>query len=442
VEGVGILPLSRSAGVRHHRSVAAPSPFPSHQSHIHAPGKGPVTEKQSGFRVRPKLIAATSGALLCVIVTLQADNGVTGVIDDRDGYTNIRASASKESAPVGQVKENEQFTVYPDETSWWRIRTKEGLTGFIHRSCVRLLESKAGSGDSKSSAPLTISRDVATLEAWTRYVAIQESERSHQFAETEVITRECEKIPLEGVDPVVAAHIGAEIAFNKNLMAMNNRVQAALTRVKPMVALRDSLRSAPRSLGGELMPDAGAPEEIRRGTGQAIGELLLLYCFSDATAVDLPDRSRVAVDHDRLLVEEAIINLALGLENPEGLKRLLGYVRNRAFAARLQSGRWILRAANGDIADLEMSTDLQAAWNAGGWVTIKWRQRGRAEGRFQYEFAADGTFHLLDRGMGALLMGKLAPRRIVKAAFVRPTVLQITDDEGSFTGTWEQISSR
>jgi hypothetical protein len=377
-----------------------------------------------------------------MIVTLHAENGVTAVIDDRDGYTNIRASPSKESAPVGQVKEDEPFTVYPDETSWWRIRTKEGLAGFIHRSCVRLLENKAGSGDSKGSAPLTISRDAATQETWTRYVAIQESERSHQFAKTEVIIREAEKIPLEGVDPVVAAHIWAVIAYSENLIAMKNRVDAALTRVKPMVVLRDSLRPAARSLGGELMPDAGAPEEIRRETGKAIGELLLLYCFSDATAVDLPDRSRIGIDHDRLLVEEAIINGALGLENPEGLKRLLGYARNRAFAARLQSGRWILRTPKGDIADLEMRTDLQAAWNAAGWVTIKWRQRGRAEGDFQYEFAPDGTFHLLDRGMGALLMGKLAPRRIVRAAFVRPTVLQITDDEGSFTGTWEQISSR
>jgi hypothetical protein len=399
-------------------------------------------QKQSGFRIWPRVIAAISVALLCATVAVHADDGVTGVIDDQDGYTNIRRSTSKNSVSVGQVKEGEQFTVYPDETSWWRIRTKEGLTGFIHRSCVRLLENDTGNLDSKSSAPLTISRDAATLETWTRYVSIQESERSHQFAETEVITRECEKIPLEGVDPVVAAHIGAEIAYNKNLIAMKNRVEAALTRVKPMVALRDSLLPAARALGDKLMPDAGAPEEIRRGTGEAIGELLLIYCFSDATAVDLPNRSRIGIDFDRILVEEAIINGALGIENPEGLKRLLGYARNRAFAARLQSGRWILRTPKGDIADLEMRTDLQAAWNAAGWVTIKWRQRGRAEGVFQYEFAPDGTFHLLDRGMGALLMGKLAPRRIVKAAFVRPTVLQITDEKGSFTGTWEQISSR
>jgi hypothetical protein len=389
-----------------------------------------------------KCFAATTVALSFAVAKLQAADGVTAVIDDRDGYTNIRRSTSKESAPVGQVKENEQFTVYPDETSWWRIRTKEGLTGFIHRSCVRLLKENTGNLDSKSSAPLTVSRDAATLQAWTRYVAILESERSRPFVDTAVINRECEKIPLDGVDPVVASHIATEVANNKNVTAMNNRVQAAITRIKPIVALRDSLRPAARSLGGTLMPDAGAPEDLRRETGEAIGELLLLYCFSDSTAVDLPDRSRVAIDHDRHVVEEAFINAALNMDNAEGLKIQLGRVRDRAFSARLQSGRWILRTPQGDIADLEMRTNLEAAWNAAGWVTINWRRRGRAEGFFQYEFAPDGTFHLLDKGMGAQLMRKLAPRRIVKAAFVRPTVLQITDENDSFTGTWEQISSK
>lgn len=378
-----------------------------------------------------------------MIATILADDGVTGVIDDRDGHTNIRRSASKESEIIGQVTERERFTVYRNESPWWQIRTSSGLSGFIHRSCVRLLESDRGSDDSKRSAPLTISRDAATLQAWARYVEILESERSHQLVDTAVIDRECEKIPLDGVDPVVASHIATEIANNENVTAMNNRVQAAITRVKPIVALRDSLRPAARSLGGKLMPDAGAPEDLRRETGEAIGELLLLYCFSDSTAVDLPDRSRVAIDHDRHVVEEALINAELDLDNPEGLKIQLGRVRDRAFSARLQAGRWILRAPDGNIADLKMRSDLKAAWNAGGWVTIKWRQRGRTEADFQYEFAADGTFHLLDRGMGALLMGDVAPpARILRAVFVRPTILRVTDERGKLMGTWEQVSTR
>jgi hypothetical protein len=380
-------------------------------------------------------------ALLFPVLTLLAEEGAIAVINDRDGYTNIRRSPGKAEI-IGKVIENEQFTVYPNETAWWRIRTSKGLEGFIHRSCVRLLDD-AASGDQKISARFVVSRDEATLKAWTQYVAIQESERSHEFSKEDVIIREAEKIPLEGVDPIVVAHITAALTMDKNVIAMHNRVQAALRQVKPMVALRESLRPSARTLGGKLMEDRSLPEPFRRDAGEATGELLLLYCFSDATKVDLPDRTQILMDHDRLLVEEGLINAALGIDNGEGLNRQLGRVRDRAFAARFQSGRWILRDAAGDIADLEMTSDTKAAWNAGGWVTVKWRRRGGGEARFQYEFSADGAFRLWDKGMGALLMGDLAPPpRVVKAAFIRPTVLKVIDEKGELMGTWEQISPK
>jgi hypothetical protein len=92
-------------------------------------------------------------------IAVAAGGGVLAVIDDRDGYTNIRSSASKESKPLGKVVDGEQFTVFPDDSLWWRVRTKAGVTGFIHRSCVRML----AKGDSKVDEPPVTSGEVFDL---------------------------------------------------------------------------------------------------------------------------------------------------------------------------------------------------------------------------------------------------------------------------------------
>lgn len=60
-----------------------------------------------------------------------------GVINDKDGYVNIRVDKSVKSQIISKVFINEFFTYFEDETSnWWLIETEKGDLGYMHRSRV------------------------------------------------------------------------------------------------------------------------------------------------------------------------------------------------------------------------------------------------------------------------------------------------------------------
>jgi uncharacterized protein YgiM (DUF1202 family) len=70
----------------------------------------------------------------------------TAVINDPDGYTNIRKEASKKSPVIGKVKKGEKFRVAVTDGAWWPILTGSGLAGFIDSNRVKLLEPADDSG--------------------------------------------------------------------------------------------------------------------------------------------------------------------------------------------------------------------------------------------------------------------------------------------------------
>jgi len=60
------------------------------------------------------------------------------VIEDPDGYTNVRQGASKTSSIIARMNNGEVFYTYPQADGWWRIRTASGTVGFMHNSRIRL----------------------------------------------------------------------------------------------------------------------------------------------------------------------------------------------------------------------------------------------------------------------------------------------------------------
>ncbi|HNV68630.1 MAG TPA: caspase family protein [Candidatus Ozemobacteraceae bacterium] len=62
----------------------------------------------------------------------------TAIIQDKDGYTNIRSTAGKTGAIVGKVVNGEEFYVKPTKSDWWPVRTPSGVAGFMHKSRVLL----------------------------------------------------------------------------------------------------------------------------------------------------------------------------------------------------------------------------------------------------------------------------------------------------------------
>ncbi len=55
---------------------------------------------------------------------------LAAVIEDPDGFTNIRSGASTKAAIVGKVLDGETFLTYKQPGQWWPVRKADGTTGW------------------------------------------------------------------------------------------------------------------------------------------------------------------------------------------------------------------------------------------------------------------------------------------------------------------------
>lgn len=66
------------------------------------------------------------------------------VINDPDGYTNIRQDPDPGSQVSFRFKEGDFFLCEPGKGSWWRVKDFFQNTGFIHKSRVRFYQDLSG----------------------------------------------------------------------------------------------------------------------------------------------------------------------------------------------------------------------------------------------------------------------------------------------------------
>ncbi len=66
-------------------------------------------------------------------------NEVKVVINDPDGYTNVRSGQGASYGIIERINESEVFYAIPQKNSdWWPIRTADGKYGYIHRSRIKI----------------------------------------------------------------------------------------------------------------------------------------------------------------------------------------------------------------------------------------------------------------------------------------------------------------
>jgi hypothetical protein len=65
------------------------------------------------------------------------------VIEDPDGFTNVRAGRGSNTAIVGKALDGEKFLTYKQSGQWWRVRKADGTTGYMFRKYIRLIEGEA-----------------------------------------------------------------------------------------------------------------------------------------------------------------------------------------------------------------------------------------------------------------------------------------------------------
>ncbi len=68
------------------------------------------------------------------------ENYKWGVINDVDGYSNLRKSPDSKSEVIAKILTNFKFKYYEDnKTDWWKVETERGTTGYIHKSRITAL---------------------------------------------------------------------------------------------------------------------------------------------------------------------------------------------------------------------------------------------------------------------------------------------------------------
>ena len=63
-----------------------------------------------------------------------------GIINDADGYTNIRKEASTKSQIVGKILQNEYFFYEEYNSNWCKITTQNKVKGFVHKSRIKNID--------------------------------------------------------------------------------------------------------------------------------------------------------------------------------------------------------------------------------------------------------------------------------------------------------------
>lgn len=106
-------------------------------------------ESGSTAAVSPDAASAASAAGDAEAPAAPATDGRTeaftlaAVIDDPEGFTNIRSERSAKSEILGKVLDGETFLTYRQPGAWWRVRKADGTTGFMFRKYIRLIDGAA-----------------------------------------------------------------------------------------------------------------------------------------------------------------------------------------------------------------------------------------------------------------------------------------------------------
>ncbi|MDR0863573.1 MAG: SH3 domain-containing protein [Candidatus Symbiothrix sp.] len=80
--------------------------------------------------------------LLSVIFVNQLPAQVVnlGIIKDLDGYTNVREGKQNDSKVLAKIYEGELFAVEKSSENWWKVITKNGIKGYVHKSRISIVE--------------------------------------------------------------------------------------------------------------------------------------------------------------------------------------------------------------------------------------------------------------------------------------------------------------
>lgn len=64
---------------------------------------------------------------------------ISAVINDPDGYTNVRQAANVKSKIISRISNGDLFNTHPQNSEWWQVRLNATTTGYMHKSRILML---------------------------------------------------------------------------------------------------------------------------------------------------------------------------------------------------------------------------------------------------------------------------------------------------------------
>lgn len=102
------------------------------------PPKTAETIPSPTIAINPKPQTADAPTQTAITSTSNS-NELAAVINDPEGYTNIRAGKGSQFGIIARVNAGEIFYTTPQQSSdWWPVRTLANQYGYMHRSRITL----------------------------------------------------------------------------------------------------------------------------------------------------------------------------------------------------------------------------------------------------------------------------------------------------------------
>jgi len=64
---------------------------------------------------------------------------IKAVINDPDGYTNVRSTPSANAEILARVEKDIPFHTYYQKGNWWQVKTKEGKIGYMYHNRIWII---------------------------------------------------------------------------------------------------------------------------------------------------------------------------------------------------------------------------------------------------------------------------------------------------------------
>ena len=72
-------------------------------------------------------------------VVVAEKNNIYGIINDPDGYTNVRENRSVKSDILFSIEENKRFKIISQDSNWWLIEYR-GEQGYMYKDRITIIE--------------------------------------------------------------------------------------------------------------------------------------------------------------------------------------------------------------------------------------------------------------------------------------------------------------